>query len=460
MKKHTQNNASSQEPNDDLRAPTARQESLRLTLQTKDGTLISQAEIEPEQLPELFIPPETFSTPPTIATKKRERLPPLTSSNITNLPDTPSFNAIRQSFGPGVVANFSLWQTPEERRFALEMPNGASLTIEGNSHNESLALYQYVTTELGPEGLKHLLVLLDVYHLATQGRDRKADAVVSIRQLLLRLGKGKKADKHEEQQKIMKTILYLARTFSSSTKGNRRSYTPLLIIERLDLEPDEQGRFQIPSEIEYHLGRQYFETLFGEQPQYFSVPTAQILAYHAVREQQELLLAIYLSNEISRGDGHCVLSFFALLVQSALQSQEDIQRGVNRTRDAYRVLYALERLERDNLIIRAPHKDIDTILAVDIVIDAKSTLKKLPETTGKRVKKLIATQGLDTCNQVELRTRRRMALQRLLAEEHDAILFSAGSLLEKQFAYSHQEIQERRLISRLNGQRRKSRSQE
>ncbi len=437
------------------------QDSFLLGVFTKDGKLLSQAEVSADQLPTLLAATaERHSEKANAPAKKRERLPALTSGHRTNLPNTPTFEALRQSFGPGVGVQLSLWPNTSEARFELTMPNGGSLLIAGNSPSESIVLYQYVTSEVGPEGLKHLLVLLDVYYVKTGGRDRKADASVSVRQLLVRMGKGKKADDREEQQKFMKTILYLARTLVSPEA--KRKASPLLIIE--GLLPDEQGNFLIPSEIEYHLGQYFFETLFGKQPQYFSVPTAQLLAYHSTREQQELLLAFYLSNKLTFS-GNCSINFPTLLIQSALQSREDIERGGNRTRDAQRVLYALERLERDGLIIRSAHEEIDTVLAVDLHFDRQTT-KKLSNETEKRLRQLLPSLLRGGKDAATLRSKRRIALQRLLEldpsdQEKQAlpITFFAGRLLQKQmessYLHSEQGIVSATLLSTEASSRRK-----
>jgi hypothetical protein len=424
--------------------PHRQSDSLLLGIFTRDGKLQGVAEVPPEQLPTLLAATGTLAqtdeTDP--APRKRGRraqLPELTPTHHTQLPNTPSFDALRQSFGPGVGMQLSLWDHTREPKFELAMPSGASLTIAGNNTYESMALHRYVTSELGPEGLKHLLVLLDVYYLKTGGKDRKTDAVVSIRQLLLRLGKGKKADEREEQQKFMKTILYLARTFvSSGTKSGSRSksISPLLVLERLDLEPDEEGKFQIPCEIEYHLGQHFFETLFGKQPQYFSVPTMRLLSYHAVCEQQELLLAFYLSSQLTWSGGECSLHFVTLLLQSALQSAEGIRQGINRTREAQRVLYALERLEQDGIIVRAPHDEVDMVLAIDLYNDP-TIAKKLAQATQTRLGDLLPSFKGWTAE--VLRAKRRKALQRLLSEdapyeEHPVAMltFSTGPLLAQQ----------------------------
>ncbi len=374
-------------------------------------------------------------------------LPALTSAHRTRLPLTNSFRGLAQSFGPAVQP--SIWNQEREGTLQLVTPNGSTLRVEGTNACESVALHRYVTEMLGPEGLKHLLILLDAYYLQTNGTDRKSDARVSLRQLLIRLGAGSKADDREEQQKLMHTILYLASTYISSDerpveeakplplarqrkrkKVDRKDYSPLLVIERLKPGPD--GSIQIPDEVEYHLGFEFFETLFGPQQQFFTVPTALLLRYHAVRQQQELLLAFYLSNALITSGGQLSVSFPALILQSALESQETLEHGHDRLRDAQRVLFALEHLEKHEFIRRDSHIAIDAALTVELAT-AKYTQDDVSPNTYLRIKQGVAYQR--QLSPAELRSKRRIAYQQLLDERmHLPVRFTAGSLLEHQVA--------------------------
>lgn len=399
---------------------------------------------------------DTIEGPPR-ATAPAASLPILTSNERTRLPSVESFRALTQSFGPGVQP--SLWQdgTTPTGAILLHTPNGAYLRVQGANAWETTALHRYVADMLGPEGVKHMIGMLDAYHVQTGGGDRKADARVSLRQVLLRMGKGDHADDRDEQQKLMHHILYLASTYI--TVGERRDtaehnarqkplplarqrrrpgkhkqndYSPLLVIERLQPGPD--GSIQIPSEVEFHLGAEFFETLFGEAQQFFTIPTGQLLSYHPTREQQELMLGIFLCGMIDTHNGTFSVGFSELLVQSALLSEAVVERGINRTRSATRVLYALERLEFDGLIVREPHMDVDVALAADLILDA-ATVQALAPATRERMSAEPFLVSMRRLPPEDIRTRRRQALQRLLRNTPSDIhllTFSAGPLLQAQ----------------------------
>lgn len=383
--------------------------------------------------------------------RRIQSLPALTSKHRTRMPSTNSFRALAQSFGPSVQA--TLWNGEAEGTLELVTPNGSLLSVKGANEFESAVLHQYVMEVLGPEGLKHMIGLLDAYYVQTGGKERKLDARISLEDFLERIGKGGKARERGEQVKLMQTILYLASTFITSDErryiklaqqplpyaGHRRSrkqierrdYSPLLVIERLKPGPD--GSIRIPSQVEFHLGADYFETLFGSEKQFFSVPTAQLLSYHAIREQQELMLGVYLSNLIVISGGRCTVDFTTLLVQSALQTLDDLTRGENRTRDALRVLYALEHLEQDGLIARALHADVDLVLAVELATGA-STNKHLALATHQRIAGEPYATYLPGLPPEKLKSQRRVAIQRLLDKRTEVapLVFEAGPLLLEQ----------------------------
>lgn len=380
------------------------------------------------------------------ASTVRQGLPALTSAHRTRLPLTNSFRGLAQSFGPAVVP--SIWNHQLEGALELITPNGSLLRVVGTNTVENVALHRYVTQMLGPEGLKHLVILLDAYYLQTQGTDQKSDARVSLRQLLIRLGAGSKADDREEQRKLMHSILYLASTYITSDERlqelgekprplarqrrrrqqDRKDYSPLLIIERL--KPGTDGSIQIPDEVEYHLGSEFFEALFGPQQQFFSLPAALLLRYHAVREQQELLLAFYLSNALITSGGQFSTSFPTLMVQSALQSQEELEHGHDRLRDAQRVLFALERLEQQDLIRREGHQGIDTALTMELAT-GKHTQEELASATFLRIRQEVSYQRQLSAETI--RTNRRIAFQQLLEDRaHPPVSFLAGPLLLEQ----------------------------
>lgn len=370
-----------------------------------------------------------------------------TLSGMTTLPRTNSFLGLVQSFGPSIRP--SMWiQKYISSELQLMTPNGTQLRVIGKNVWEWAALDGYVYDMIGPEGLKHVLVLLDAYYLQTGGKNPTADARVSLRQLLLRLKKGKKADTQAEKKKLMRTILYLARTHILSEEyadeaGTRpqsfakqqelsltpRFSSPLLVVE--PAQPGLKGDIHIPDEIEYHLGKEFFEALFGDQQQCVAVPTAQVLGYHAVRQQQELLLLYYLSNRLAFAGGRFYVPFPSLCNQSALQTEEMMKQGHDRSRNVKRVLYALERLERNGLVKRAAHDLVDTVLLVELQTESCSK-EDLAPATYARIKDELARLQHSTSD--ELFTKRRVAIQSLLREQGQtrAMIFSSGPLLLKQ----------------------------
>jgi hypothetical protein len=375
-------------------------------------------------------------------------LPALNSAHRTRLPITNSFRGLAQSFGPAVQPSLFNDQRQEVGTLELLTPNGSLLQIVGTNTAEKVALHRYVTQLLGPEGLKHLIILLDAYYLQTQAAGQKVDARVSLRQLLLRMGAGSRADDREEQRKLMHSILYLASTYITSDerpseakplplarqtrrrKQGRKVYSPLLVIERLKPGPD--GSIQIPDEVEYHLGSEFFDALFGPQQQFFSLPTALLLGFHAVREQQELLLAFYLSNALITAKGQFLTTFSMLLLQSALQSQDDLAHGHDRMRDTQRVLVALEQLEQQGIVWRQAHEAVDKALMMGLVT-GKFKQEEIASATLHRIEQEIAYH--ERLSAETLRTNRRVAFQHLLDERtQQPITFLAGPLLIDQIS--------------------------
>ncbi len=380
---------------------------------------------------------------------RNRQLPTPSIADRTRLPLNNAFIGLAQSFGPGM--HESAWTRVRRKGvFHLETPNGSRLRVEAENDWERIALENYVWDMLGPEGLKHLLVLLDVYYLQTAGRDQKATATVRLKHLLLRLNKGKKADMPAERAKLMHTILYLARTSTTASEytdeadarhqsfvkqqelpQKAKHYPPLLVVDPPKSGLD--GQIKIPLEVEYHLGKEFFEALFGARKQYLLVPTAQLLEYHAVKERQELLLAYYLSNRLALARGDYSVPFASLLLQSALETRDEMRQGHDRTRDAKRVLLALEHLEQDGLIKRAAHEHIDTVLLMELLTDGCKEGELTPAT--------LARIGPERSHLERLRPKesdliaRRLANIRLLLDERIQafpLQFSAGPLLQKQ----------------------------
>jgi len=367
--------------------------------------------------------------------------PAPTATHRTRLPLTNAFEGLVQSFGPGVQ------QADWSRKHlsgALELttPNGSRLLVEGENELERAALDNYVGKMLGPEGLKHVLALLDIYALQTGGRDREVDAKINIRQLLIRLGKGKKADTRAEQSKLIHTMLYLARTtirsheFTDETGARPQSFTrqqdllrkpkryaPLLVLKRVAFGPD--GLLLIPKEVEFHIGKGFFEALFGARPTFYLIPTAQFLKYHAVRQQQELLLALYLCNRLALSGGHFYVPCYSLLLQSSLLTRESIRHGHDRTRSVERILLALESLARDGLIRRAPHEHVDTVLLTGLEAGDRTSAVRAP---------IQDQPGRLQAQHDKIPFEKRLAAIRLLLDEHASaypLQFSFGPALRK-----------------------------
>jgi hypothetical protein len=302
------------------------------------------------------------------------------------------------------------------------------------------------------------VILLAAYYEQTGGIDRKIDARVTLRQLLQLMGRGDHADDLDEQRKLMHYILYLARTWITALdkipeqekrRGRPRrgylEYTPLIVLEALG--SDERGGIRIPSTIEFHLGKEYWDQMFGSYEHFFTLPTHLILGYDSKRQPQEICLAFYLANMINLNFGTFEVHFPVLLIQTGLQDQEDIDRGDHRTRNALSILYSIERLEKDLLIIRSAHPHIDTALAVEhytgaafkIVDEKKVSL--LSEQTVARIEH--AYRHFQTLPPAELQKKRRVALQSLLEQvAHNTIKFEAGPLINTQIARRIQGRQE------------------
>jgi hypothetical protein len=275
------------------------------------------------------------------------------------------------------------------------------------------------------------------------------------------MGRGDHADDLDEQRKLMHYILYLARTWITALdkiqepekrRGRPRKgyleYTPLIVLEALG--SDERGGIRIPSTVEFHLGKEYWDQMFGSYAHFFTLPTRLILQYDSKRQPQEICIAFYLANMINLNFGEFKIHFPALLIQTGLQDQQDIDRGHDRTRDASSVLCAIEQLEKDLLIIREAHPHIDTALAVEYYT-GEIKESDLSEQTIARIKN--AYRHFQTLSPTELQRKRRIALQNLLEQvAHNAIKFTAGPLINPQIA--------RRIRGRQEAIRRHEQAQE
>lgn len=384
-------------------------------------------------------------------TTRAQVLPALTSSRRTFVPSSNAPRALMQTFGPGVQP--SLWNAEGGGTIELQTPNNSLVRLDAQDANEHAVLQRYVTGALGPEGLKHLIGILDAYHLQTGGKDQKADARASLRQLVLRIKGEHHADDPAEQKKLMQTILYLARCFITSDETRyserprqplgvqrrtrkyreRKEYSPLLVIERIQFEED--GSIRIPTEVVFHLGADYYELLFGEHAQFFIVPTAQLLSYHPDREQHELVLGMYLCDHItlSATSGPFQVHFHTMMIQSSLRSPDELASDPHRTRDALRAISALERLERDGIHRREAHLELDTVLAAELTA-GNCAEHDLAPATLERLRSSQHYTALRKADPALVREYRRKALQQLLRAEHVTapIVFRAGPLLREQ----------------------------
>lgn len=380
---------------------------------------------------------------------RTQTLPALTSSRRTFVPSSNAQRALMQTFGPGIQP--SLWNAEGGGAIELQTPNNSLVRLDAQDANEHAVLQRYVAAERGPEGLKHLIGILDAYHIQTGGKDQKADARASLRQIVLRMKGENHADDPAEQKKLMQTILYLARCFITSDETRhierprqplgvqrrtrkyreRKEYSPLLVIERIQFEED--GSIRIPTEVVFHLGADYYELLFGEHAQFFIVPTAQLLSYHPDREQHELVLGMYLCDHIILTSGPFQVHFHTMMVQSSLRSPDELASDPHRTRDALRAIYALERLERDGIHQRNAHPELDTVLAAEYAA-GNCTEHDLAPATLERLRSSQHYTALRAADPSLLREQRRKALQQLLRAEHVTvpIVFRAGPLLREQ----------------------------
>jgi hypothetical protein len=373
--------------------------------------------------------------------KHHTSMPDINSSQKTPMPSNNRTRAIVESFGPAMQP--SLWNNETASEQTLATPNGALLRVKGDKDYENKALYQYITTMMGPEGIKHMITLVEAYLTQTGANDRKDDARVSLRQLLIRMGYAEtRADDINERRKLIHTILYLARTYVTSSevvyeeekkgRGGKRKkqidVSPMLVIE--GIKSSEDGGLDVPDEVVYHFGVDFYNSLFGEEAQFFRLPTALILGYHATREQQELCLSYYLSNMVTISNAFAV-SFRELIFKSAIMSIETIDHDGNRTRKAERVILAIEHLERDGLILRAAHECIDLVLAIELLA-GNNARETLAPATIERIEK--SYQRVKAFSESETRTKKREALQSLLASKDTTpvITFYPGPLLAEQ----------------------------
>src|SRR5438445_125355 len=394
-------------------------------------------------------------------------LAPITSTHNIAVPSSTEMRGLMQSHTPGMQiykqeSLMSLMESDDgsESEIHLITPNNAQLRTKGDNKQEQEVLDAYIRKEKGIEGLKAMLVLISAYHDQTGGRDRKEDACVKIRDLIKRVHNNDEshADDPDEQRKFMHAFLFFARTYvtdmskpaerSRKKQGQKlREYTPLVILE--GLKADESTGIVVPKEVEYHLGKDFYDLMFGSRKQYYILPTSLILDLHSKNDQHEFCLTLYLANLINLNKGNFAIHFPEMLLQSGLETKEEIKHGHDRTRDALPAIYALEWMERVAIIKRHPHDDIDTILAIEHfrqngtcltetydeyqarLIGNKMQKKLLSSETYRRV--ITQYYYLQGKSATELQNTRRKKLKHLLdTHDNNSIIFNAGAIIHKQ----------------------------
>lgn len=372
-----------------------------------DGAVKDMAPISPEDLPSVQA---TLKNLQAVTTRRRARrapaFPAITSQHSTPAPATHSFLVLTGSFGPGVAKQPTLWT--EGQGFDLATPSG-TLRVEGLTIGENTSLQHYVASELGPEGIKELAGLLDIYYLLAQGLDQGENVEVTVKQVLQRIGKGDHADDDDEQAHLLNTALYLARTYVVSISSKQTRITPLIVLESVTTDQYNTIR------LKYHLGEETFTSIYGPSPALFPLPTPRLLGYHGAKSPHEIMLYTYLGNSLAIREAFSVY-FVTLCVHSGLIRREKLLPGQkNRMRDAQQVIDALVQLERDDYIRCEGHPDLDMVLAVNVLLNdgyketlGTYTLARLQETLD----------SLRGCGREELTLKRRTALQRLLDVEN------------------------------------------
>lgn len=333
---------------------------------------------------------------------RQKRIPPLpavTSHHVTPLPGTDSFLILTGSFGANVEKPLS-WT--DGQGFDLVTPTGR-LRVQGNTTGENTSLQNYVTRELGTEGLKELAVLIDAYDLLTQGHEQTQNIEVTAKQILQRMGKGEHADDREAQNHLLNTLLYLSATMVVGISATEERMSPLLVVE--NVTRDTSGTIR----LKYHLGEETFEAIYGSRPNLYPLPTPRVIGYHGVRSQYELNLTFNLGNRLAQGG--CSLYFPTICLHGGLSLERLYPGAKNRMRDAQQVIAALLQLERDDFLSCQPHPDLDTVVAIDVYQEKIKAGHLAPQRQERTQQLLLPLQGY---KEPELNSKRRYALQRLL----------------------------------------------
>src|SRR5438445_4168722 len=141
----------------------------------------------------------------------------------------------------------------------------------------------------------------------------------------------------------MHAFLFFARTYvtdmSKPTERSRKKqgqklleYTSIFILE--GLKADESTGIVVPKEVEYHLGKDFYDLMFGSRKQYYILPTNLILDLHSKNDQHEFCLTLYLANLRNLNKSNFAIHFPEILLRSGLETKEGITHVHNSTRDA------------------------------------------------------------------------------------------------------------------------------
>jgi len=329
-------------------------------------------------------------------------LPQVKQNHATPLPSTLPFLTLSSSFGPSVL------KQPSHMGEGFNLVTSTGIIhVEGITESENVSLQHYVANELGIEGLKELVAIVDVYRLLTTGCDQSQNIEVTPKQLLQRMGKGAHSEDRDQQDHLLDTMLYLSRALVVDTSSNI-TISSVLILDNIT---NDNGK----TWISYHLGADTFYAVCGQHHLWFPLPTDRVLEYHGRKDYYILLLTFFLGNRLAQGTYACF--FTALCMESGLLFYEQLlPTEANRTRLALRVISALLQLEQEEFLYLDNHLEIDTILAANYLEESSEKREEYYHRfTLHRLEPHLHV--LREKSKAELRTVRRQALQKLLNVE-------------------------------------------
>lgn len=326
--------------------------------------------------------------------------PAVTSSHATPLPATETFLVLSGSFG----ANVAIQQSLLDGSFDVTIPVG-KIRVEGQTRGENTSLLNYVTSELGPEGFKETVGLLDIYNTLTGGQNQTQNVEVTAKQILQRMGKGNHADDNDLQTHLVNTLLYLARTLVINISPKRARVSPLLVLESVVTDEFENVH------LKYHLGEETFDSLYGSRPQLYPLSTTRLVGLHGEHSRYEILLTQYLGNRLASQDTLSLYFTTLCLYSGVLTLERLLPAQKNRMRDAQQVISALVQLEQNGYIRCSSHADLDTVVIANVLL-GNTKREQLATTMMERLEEGFRVNQLHKKD--ELRRKRTRALQRLL----------------------------------------------